>query len=296
MSPPRKCVSESTLVPVMPTFWYIVHSIFAHWFVCEDDLNYTLRSINLLFYVNPKQLVLRLNNHEQNNETITKNAKLVDPRLCSNQKIPSYSEVDKSETTNGSTSQGKSWKGRKWRLWIWTSDKDKKLQRCKCTVQSKMSASQEQTIYWYRSLWAELFFTRRGGKVPPSLSVRVFSDKVAFALRYIDGSGQSPAIFAMRAGACGTQCCHLCQTCVLTSHSPLVIISRTFIPEEFPGKIYISVRLIFAFGSLCGEFALAKWVVRKVLHKYFWYHDLTGDWTRGFSNRRSSVRRTEVIR
>lgn len=193
----------------------------------------------------------------------------------------SYSEVDKSETTNGSTSQGKSWKGRKWRLWIWTSDKDKKLQRCKCTVQSKMSASREQTIYWYRSLWAELFFTRRGGKVPPSLSVHVFSDKVAFAMRYVDGSGQSPAIFAMRAGACGTQCCHLCQTCVLTSHSPLVIISRTFTPEEFPGKIYNSARLFFAFGLLCGEFALAEWVVRKVLHKYFvvpWSHWELNPW------------------
>lgn len=153
-----------------------------------------------------------------------------------------------------------------------------------------MSASREQTIYWYRSLWAELFFTRRGGKVTPSLLVRVFSDKVAFALRYVDGSGQSPAIFAMRAGACSTQCCHLCQTCVLTSHSPLVIISRTFTPEEFPGKIYISARLFFAFGSLCGEFGdflvspavpLVERVVRKVLHKYFvvpWSHWELNPW------------------
>lgn len=215
------------------------------------------------------------------------------------------SEVDKSETTNGSTSRRKSWKGRKWRLWIWTSDKDKKLQRCKCTVQSKMSASREQTIYWYRSLWAELFFTRRGGKVPPSLSVRVFSDKVAFALRYVDGSGQSPAIFAMRAGACCTQCCHLCQTCVLTSHSPLVIICRTFTPEEFPGKIYTSARLFFAFGSLCGEFgnflvpplypSPNGWY-EKCFISILWYHDLTVDWTHGISNRRSSVRRTEIKR
>lgn len=103
-------------------------------------------------------------------------------------------------------------------------------------------------------------FLHSTGWKSSSLSVRGFSDKVTFALRYVDGSGQSPAIFAIRAGACGTQCCHLCQLCVLTSHSPLLIISRTFTSKEFPGKIYISSRLLFCFW-------LAAWWV----WRYFWY-------------------------
>lgn len=43
---------------------------------------------------------MRLNNHEQNNETITKNAKLVAPRLCSNQKISPYSVRSRYERNN----------------------------------------------------------------------------------------------------------------------------------------------------------------------------------------------------
>lgn len=94
----------------------------------------------------------------------------------------------------------------------------------------------------------------------------------------------------MRAKACGTQCCHLCQTCVLTSHSPLVIISRTFTPEEFPGKnlhfrtivfcVWLVVWWVWGFFGTPAV-PLAEWVVRKVLHKYFvvpWSHRGLNPW------------------
>lgn len=173
---------------------------------------------------------MRLNNHENDCEIKQRTQSLLDLGWVRIKNNPTQAVVNKNEERLHFTKELE-------RQEVEVVDLDKLQGQEVRAVVNVQSESRARCLQVGHKLFTDIGvcernFSHSTGWKSCSLPVRGFSDKVTFASRYVDGSGQSPAIFAIKAGACGTQCCHLCQLCVLPSHN-----FPHFSSEEFSGNI-----------------------------------------------------------